>query len=171
MRVGSLETSKSFSGHDHRQPLDAAAFDVVINTRAIQALPDASLRAAAQVHFDALRPGGRAIFGTMNLQGHGRERLEASLEEAGFFVPVRRATKWYREALDSTGLDYAFILGVPRVYAVGEYLDRSKRLAAEARLAEFRAEFERRAEEEWSRTLVRMEDGVSRVAHVVYNTG
>jgi SAM-dependent methyltransferase len=157
--------------HDHRQPLSSSKFDVVINSKAIQGLPEPSLRTAAVAHFIALRPGGHAIFDTMNVQGSGRELLEAALEDAGFFVPLRRSWKWYREALDSTGLEYVFVLGRPRIPAIGEYASSSKRKRAEARLAAFSAEFERRANEEWSTTSARTSDGTSRVAHLVYGTG
>lgn len=157
--------------HDFRDAYAGAPFDCIVNERAFQGLPAPSRVAAARSHFAALAPGRQAIFDTMNVQGAGRDAIELALEEAGFWVPLRRTEAWYRDALAQTGIPFVFILGQPRVPATGAYTRDATRKQAETELAKYRAEYERRANEEWEQTRGRANDGVTKIATVVYSTG
>lgn len=70
--------------HDFRSPFAEQDFDGIINCCAFQGLSPDSMDKAARVHFDALRPGGHAMFLTLNLAPGGR--METSLRQAGFYV-------------------------------------------------------------------------------------
>jgi hypothetical protein len=106
--------------HDFRTPLDVTV-DVIFNIKSIQALPAASMDAAAQSHFAALRDGGLAFFDTMNVQGDRRDLLEDKLADAGFYVPLHSHNKWYRKALADTGIPHMFVLGAPMIPQRDDY--------------------------------------------------
>src|SRR5262249_49745138 len=95
-----------FRVHDFRELLGEADFDLVLNMKAHQALPEMSMQRAAHVFFDALKPGGYAIFDTMNVQGQRRDRLEGTLTAAGFYIPYHESELWYRQRLSETGIPY-----------------------------------------------------------------
>ncbi len=151
--------------HDFRTGApESAAFDAVLNVRALQGLAGSSLDRAARAHFAALRPGGLAIFDTQNVQGERRGRLEDALAAAGFFVPLLGANRWYRAALAATGLPVTMVLGRPIAYGPGSGPEQ-------ARLDALLPEYEQRCAEERVATAERAADAETRTATVVYNTG
>jgi hypothetical protein len=162
----------TFARHDFREALvEQAPFELILNVKAYQGLPDAAMRRAAAVFVAALAPGGQAYFDTVNVQGAERERIESSLEAAGFFIPFRKAERWYRERLDGTGLPYTMLLGRPRVDRHGRFAREARAAHAEETLGSFTAEYERRAESEQVEVAARAHDGRTKIAVVVYNTG
>jgi len=106
--------------HDFRTPLEVT-IDVIFNIKSFQALPKASMKAAAESHFKALRDGGIAFFDTMNVQGDRRDLLEDTLVDAGFYVPLHAHNKWYRKALADTGIPHMFVLGTPMIPQRDDY--------------------------------------------------
>src|SRR5688500_3940487 len=103
---------------------------------------------AARVHFEALRPGGMAIFETVNAHGELREHLEEVLQHAGFHILCNRTERWYRKALTATAIPFIFIMGKPRAdgwadrYRGDSSLLRRQR--DQEKLDSFRTEYEER---------------------------
>lgn len=160
--------------HDFTTGAPTGVFDVVINCRAFQGLSPSAMAAAARHFFAALRPGGAAIIDTINVQGGRRDLLEASLIDAGFFLPFSTSERWYRAQLHSTGIIYSMVLGRPHIPARGqypaehfdEYAQRDRKI-----LESFRTEYKTRlaAEEPTVRKVLDSPEAI--VAHVVYSTG
>jgi hypothetical protein len=171
-REGSLRIAR----HDFREPMDEARFDLIVNVKSFQALHQASMEAAARVHYQALLPGGQALFATMNVQGEQRDRIETILVQAGFLVPYYQTNTWYRKTLDDTGIPYIDILGVPRPWHQDPRYqgpDREERLEADQKiLAGYQQEYRQRLEQEHEATQAFLDtaDDV-RIATVIYNTG
>ena len=169
--AGSLEARV----HDQRTPPGGGPFDAVINVRAFQGLSRDSMSRAAAVMFGALRPGGRAIFDTMNVQGARRTMLEASLATAGFYLPCQKTERWYRETLEATGIEYLMILGRPFVSGWTKYPRASDPSATkesdEQLLRSFEAEYHARLEAERPESEALQTDGRTIAAYVVYSTG
>lgn len=151
--------------HDFRVALDVEPFDVVLNVRAYQGLSTADMRATAKTHIDAVKPGGIAIFDTMNVQGEHRDRIEDSLAEAGFEIPLRDTQRWYRSTLRATGVEFVMILGRPMARS------RSTLTTDQAALNAVSGEYQRRSQDEADRTRERFASSEVKVAHVVYSTG
>ena len=131
--------------------------------------------AKAAEHFHAaLRPGGACIIDTMNVQGHRRNLIEDRLLAAGFYIPLQKSERWYREQLDATGMVYAMVLGRPHILARDQYppglfkefAERDQRI-----LDSFRPEYERRLQEDTAEVEATTNDPRTIVAHVVYATG
>lgn len=157
--------------HDFREGFRQEDFDLIINVKAIQAFPVTDLRAIARVHAGALRPGRRAYFDTQNVQGDRRDQLEQALEDGGFVVPLLALNRWYRRALQETGIPHVFILGQPMIPCTGGYaMGGRKRAADTERLREISAEFERRLASEHEAEQLRL-TADARVAEVIYSTG
>jgi SAM-dependent methyltransferase len=160
--------------HDFTRAGLGGPFDVVINSRAYSQLePDAQARAAR--HFaESLRPGGHLVIDVLNVQGAGRSTLEDNLLGAGFFIPGHDAERWYRDRLDATGIVYAMVLGSPVIPQWDQYPaheDQARREQDQAMLDSFRAEYEARIEAAVPEARRRLDDGVTKIAHVVYSTG
>lgn len=149
-------------------------FDVVISCRAYSQLePDAQQRTARQFE-KSLRPAGQLIVDTLNVQGQGRNLLEDSLLDAGFFIPGHEAERWYRDRLDATGIVYALVLGRPRIPHRDQYPPHQREACKrrdQATLDAFAAEYEARIEAAVPEAKRRLEDGATKVAHVLYATG
>jgi hypothetical protein len=164
-RDSTRPTMLSARQHDFRHPLDADPFDVVLNRRAFQGLSLPDMRAAATIHYRALRQGGWAIFDTMNVQGTRRDDIESTLADAGFAVPLYETHRWYRAALRDTGVDFVMILGRPLVPGA----NRSQ--TDQAKLDAVTAQFHERAQREAVATKATFEAASTKIAHVVYSTG
>lgn len=169
-KYGSFDVAE----HDFTTGPPTGVFDVVINCRAFQGLSPSAMTAAARSFFAALRSGGHAFIDTINVQGTRRDVLEASLSDAGFFLPFSTSERWYRAQLESTGIIYAMVLGGPQIPNRGqypaehfsEYAQRDRKI-----LESFRTEYEaRRVTEEPSVREV-LDSHEKKVAHVVYSTG
>jgi SAM-dependent methyltransferase len=161
--------------HDFRHPFPEHDLDFILNLKAFQALPHPSMARAARVHFDALRPGGWAIFDTLNVQGERRTQIEDTLLQVGFTIPYSRSERWYRQALAETGIPHLFVLGQPFI-ARGDrrYKGRGGKRREEADqkcLGRFRAEYEERQRREQEEMEAVWRDSHTRIAVVVYNTG
>jgi hypothetical protein len=160
--------------HDFTIGPPTGVFDVVINCRAFQGLSPSAMNAAARYFFAALRPGGAAFIDTINVQGRRRDVLEASLIDAGFFLPFSTSERWYRAQLESTGIIYGMVLGRPQIPNRGQYpAEHFNEYARRDRkiLESFRTEYEaRRVTEEPSVRQV-LDSHEAKVAHVVYATG
>ena len=156
--------------HDFRTPYREAAFDLVVNQRAFQGLPRPSMERAAASHTAAVRPGGLAIFDTMNVQGERRDELEGCLVAAGFHVPLFEANRRLRRALAATGIPHVFILGRPMIPAVGPYTDMAKRQADTAVLRDIFTEHQERWPAEYQAERERA-GADAKVASVIYSTG
>lgn len=161
-----------FQVHDFRTAFDAPPIDCILNLRSFQGLPIASMRAAARVHWDALRPGGEAFFSTMNVQGGLRDTIEDVLIEAGFLLPSHESEAWYRKTLRETGIPHFFILDNPIVSRGEQYHGQAKYEQDQQYLRSFKDEYQQRRAAEWERlnTIVEANPDV-KIAHVVYNTG
>lgn len=161
--------------HDQRTPPGGEPFDAVINVKAFQGLSQDSMSRAAAAMFGALRPGGRAIFDTMNVQGARRTMLEDSLAAAGFHLPFHKTERWYRETLEATGIEYLMILGRPFVSGWTKYPRASDPSATkesdEQLLRSFEAEYHARLEAERPESEALQTDGRTIAAYVVYSTG
>jgi SAM-dependent methyltransferase len=81
-----------FVTHDYRQPFVEGDFDLIVNIKAVQRMQEPGLSQALKVHYDALRPGGYAIFSTMNMYKLS-EAMEKTMVACGF------VTDWIRENL------------------------------------------------------------------------
>jgi hypothetical protein len=160
--------------HDFTTGPPTGVFDVVINCRAFQGLSPSAMTAAARTFFAALRSGGLALIDTINVQGRARDVLEASLIDAGFFLPFSTSERWYRAQLESTGIIYGMVLGRPQIPNRGQYPDAHFNEYAQRDrkiLESFRTEYEaRRATEEPSVREI-LDRHEAKVAHVVYATG
>jgi hypothetical protein len=157
--------------HDFREEFQTEAFDLLLNVKAFQAFPAEDMRRIARVHARALKPGRRAYFDTMNVQGERRDVLEQALEEGGFVVPFAGLNRWYRQALRETGIPHAFILGRPMIPRTGEYADDQPRWQRDmARLREVEAEYQARAQKEQVAEQARV-GPEAKVATVIYSTG
>jgi hypothetical protein len=123
------------------------------------------------VHAAALRKGRYAYFDTMNVQGERRDKLEQSLADGGFQVPLMALNRWYQKALNETGIPYMFILGQPMIAGIGEYADRGPKWDMDmARLEEISSEYRCRLQAEHEAEQQRIGPD-AKVAHVIYSTG
>ena len=160
--------------HDFTHGAPDGTFDLVINCRAFQGLSASAMVAAARNFYTALRPGGDCIIDTMNVQGNRRNLIEDSLLAGGFYIPFQKSERWYREQLEATGIVYAMVLGRPLIPARNQYPPEDFRELAERDqqiLDSFRAEYERRQEDESDEVNAMSDDPRAIVAHVVYATG
>lgn len=159
--------------HDFRTPFDDIVVDAILNIKALQGLPEASMRKAAQGHYNALRPGGIALFDTMNVQGERRDQLEDCLVDAGFYVPLHRLNKWYRAALNDTGIPYAFVLGSPIIPQTGQYphkLGTPEHYRDREKLRAIAAEYHTRIDTAYQEEQESVNEETKR-AQVIYSTG
>lgn len=158
--------------HDFRTHYVDEKFELIINVKAFQAFPAVEMRKIADVHFDALKPGGQAIFDTLNVQGERREMVEAALVDAGFYLPFYEATVEYRRRLNETDIPYTFVLGQPIIPAVGEYGDRTKRDLGTSVLREISAEYVRQIDTERKSVTEHYRDyPETKTVSVFYSTG
>lgn len=161
--------------HDLRTSPGGEPFDAVINVKAFQGLPPDSMARAAVATFQSLRPAGRAIFDTMNVQGERRSMLEDSLLAAGFYLPNQKTERWYRGQLDATGIAYTMILGRPFVSGASKYPRQgdptATRESDERLLRSFEAEYDARLADEEAESVARQTDGHTIAAYLVYSTG
>ena len=159
--------------HDFRTSFGDNKVDAIFNVKSFQGLPQASMEAASNTHFAALRPGGVAFFDTMNVQGEGRDQLEDALAEAGFYIPIRNLNKWYRKKLAETGIPHAFILGIPVIPQHHDYPHKHGSAEYERDHEILRAltvEYKSLQEEEYKREQ-EFVDETTKHAHLVYSTG
>lgn len=172
-KLGKADSAGEFTAeaHDFRDEFRREAFDLIFNVKAIQGFKPPDMVRIARSHAVALRPGRKAYFDTMNVQGERRDQLEQALEDGGFIVPLMALDRWYRQALQATGIPHGFILGRPMIPHTGEYLDdRPKWERDMARLREIGAEYERRLPEEDEAEARRIGPD-ARLALVIYSTG
>jgi SAM-dependent methyltransferase len=161
--------------HDFRESLPETDFDLILNLHAFQGLPTPSRNRATSVFFSTLKPGGYAIFDTMNVQGERRDKMESSLTDAGFYLPYHQIERWYRQQLAATGIPYNMVLGRPFV-ARGESQyegEEGKQQAEHDRiiLQSFNDEYRKRLDDESPNVEATVKSGAAKVAYVVYNTG
>jgi SAM-dependent methyltransferase len=155
---------------DFRNSHFNASFDLVINQRAFQGFPRPSMEKVAASHCIALKPGGRAIFDTINVQGERRDELEECLVEAGFYVPFYEANRRLRRELAATGIPHVFILGRPMIVRTGAYMDDAKRQADTDVLRRIFSEHESRLEAQYTKEQERV-TADTKIAFVIYSTG
>jgi SAM-dependent methyltransferase len=174
--LGARGTAEAFAvaEQDFTRETPDGEFDVVINCRAYQGLSASAMQAGAMHFFAALRAGGACVIDTINVQGLRRTLIEDALAGAGFYLPLQKSNRWYREQLDSTGILYWMVMGRPRIpYAkqyqaerFEEFRERDQRI-----LDSLRAEYERRCKEEAAEVEATVRDPATKVAHIVYSTG
>lgn len=173
---GPFDHAESFATAEHDFTLGKpdGEFDVVINSRAFQGLSPEAMSAAARNFFAALRPGGIALFDTMNVQGTWRDVIDDALTSAGFFLPYSNTERWYRKQLGETGIAYMVVLDRPRVIDVDQYpADKEKefRQRDQEILDSFRAEYEAKLAEEELLVQEVLGKGEVKAALVNHNTG
>lgn len=164
----------NFIVHDFRKVFSEKEFDLLINIKAFQGIPKASMIKAAETFFKATKSGGVAIFDTQNVQGEGRTIIEDAIVDAGYYIPGNKTERWYRKVLDATGITYAMVLGRPIVPQWGQYdgkggeeqYQKDKEI-----LLSFDEEYKQRKEAEQSEIEEKLNDGITKIAHFVYNTG
>lgn len=157
--------------HDFRTPYLAEHFDLIINQLAFQGFLPETMREVAAHHYQALRPGRYAYFDTMNVQGERRDLLEETLVEAGFFVPLYELNRWYRRALQETGISHLFIMGRPMIPKTGPYAEDGARWQQDtAVLRAISQEFFERAQAEHAAEIANA-DPEARTAMIIYSTG
>ncbi|MFC1705920.1 class I SAM-dependent methyltransferase [Planctomycetota bacterium] len=71
---------------DQRHPVEGERFDLVFSERALQQMPRGDRRIVIEHHYEALKPGGSAMFAFANPSDEGQAELEEDLGSAGFFV-------------------------------------------------------------------------------------
>ena len=172
-KLGEPDPEGTFAAevHDFRRPFRPETFDLIVNVKAFQAFPPADMVAIAGVHAQALRPGRYAYFDTMNVQGVRRDQLEQALNDGGFVVPLLAVNRWYRQALQQTGIPHMFVLGAPIIPRTGEYAGGGSKWDADmARLREIVAEYRTRMVSEQEAERSRIEP-TAKVAQVIYSTG
>lgn len=159
--------------HDFKSNYLSEKFDLVINVKAIQAFPEVEMRQVALAHLDALKPGGRAIFDTMNVQGERRDLLERVLVESGFYLPFYEASVEYRRRLNETGLPYVFVLGQPIIPWHDEYADNeAKRETDMAVLRDIATSHAERLRSETESVAMRYKNyPETKTASIFYSTG
>lgn len=156
--------------HDFREPYLVAAFDLVINERAFQGFERPSMDRIAASHYAALRPGRRAIFDTINVQGDQRDEFEEALVGAGFYIPLFEANRRMRRELAATGIPHLFILGRPVIPLTGLYRDEVKRQEDTEVLRRIFDENRSRFENEYAEEQQRV-GADAKTATVIYSTG
>ncbi|OQY55606.1 MAG: hypothetical protein B6247_07115 [Candidatus Parabeggiatoa sp. nov. 2] len=82
-----------FLTHDFRESFAEGKFDLIVNKKSFQLLPQESLKKASKTFFEATTVGGKAIFITLNVQGERRSIIEDHLIEAGDKGGEEQATK------------------------------------------------------------------------------
>ena len=143
----------------------------MLNQRAFQGFSGPSTERAAASQFAALRPGGEAVFDTINVQGERRDELEACLVAAGFHVSLYEANRRLRRALEATGVPHVFVLGRPMVPRTRPYeADEDKWRAGMSILRGIYAAYEERLEAEYQAEQRRVGPD-TKVATVIYSTG
>jgi hypothetical protein len=172
-KLGAADPAGSFvvELHDFRTEFRRETFDLIINVKAIQAFPVSDVGRIAAVHAAALRKGRYAYFDTMNVQGESRDRLEQALEDGGFKVPLFTLNRWYRRALQETGIPHMFVLGQPMIPRTGEYADGGPKWDGDmTRLRKISAEYKSRLQTEQEAEQTRIGPD-AKVAQVIYSTG
>jgi hypothetical protein len=157
--------------HDFRQPYRPASFYAILNFASFQGFSNDTMRAVAEVHYNAIRPGCTAIFDTMNVQGEQRDILESALMEAGFHIPMASFQQRLRRALQATGIPHVFIMGRPMIPPKGAYADDPDKLARDtATLHSLLAEFQAGAQSAYEAEQAALTPE-TRTARIMYNTG
>lgn len=149
-------------------------FDVILNTKAIQGLPEEDIKRAARIFFDSTNSGGIIILSTMNVQGNSRNKIEDAFLSAGYFIPNVRAEQWYRNKLDSTGILYAMVLGNPMIPQWGQYENKGGKEQEEKDrelLRSFRQEYQERLKLNYEDDKKNYSPEKDKIAYVIYNTG
>ena len=133
------------------------------------------MKTTAHTFHNALRPGGTAILETQNVQGELRNVLEDALEQAGFYIPSKRSTRWLRTQLAQTGLPFAMILGQPFLLRHHPQYNglggEEQAVHDQARLRRFMPEYQRMREEDNLMDQQVQQQDTQRFAMVIYNTG
>ena len=172
-KLGVVDSAGSCAAevHDFRTDFRQESVDLIINVKAFQGFPVPDMARIATVHAAALHKGRFAYFDTMNVQGESRDQLEQALEYGGFVVPLMALNRWYRNALNETGIPYVFILGQPMIPRSGEYAAGGPKWEGDmARLRKISEEYKTRlqAEKEAEESRVGPD---AKVAQVIYSTG
>jgi len=160
-----------FFVHDFRCDPPETEFDFIENQRAFQGLSRLSMGKAARCYFQSLKPGGHAYFDTINVRGRPKTTIEEVLSEAGFHIPCYRSDCWYRDTLDSTGIEYAFGWNAPYAVEGSGLFGGLRRRFQQKKLDRYHVEYCMRQQREADETEALWSDGKTRVAHVLYNTG
>lgn len=172
-KLGPADSAGSFAVelHDFRNEFHREAFDLIINVKAFQGFQVSDLGRIAEVHAGALRKGRYAYFDTMNVQGERRDQLEQTLEDGGFVVPLLALNRWYRRALNETGIPHVFILGQPMIPRTGEYAEGGPKWDRDmARLRVICTEYRGRLQTEQEAEQQRIGPD-AKIAQVIYSTG
>jgi hypothetical protein len=170
------ESQGSFDAvvHDFTTGPPREKVDAVINVQSFQGLVQSDFHNAAQSHYSALRPGGQTILDMLNVQGDLQNQIEEVLLSIGFYIPFHKAERWYREKLAASGIVHVMALGIPRIPYWNQYDEKDferRREEDQKTLDSFRDEYEARQKAEAPESQAILKDGVTRVAHVVVNTG
>ena len=171
---GRAQGSFAVAEQDFTRVTPEGEFDVVINCRAFQGLSPRGMLVAAEHFHAAIRPGGAAIFATMNVQSTRRDLIEDSLIAARFHIPFQKSERWYRQQLDGTGIVYEMVLGRPHIPACDQYPEgRFSEFAQRDQpiLDAFQIEYERRLQSETDEVNAMVNDPKIVVAHVLYCSG
>ncbi len=163
-----------FLTHDFRESFAEGKFDLIVNKKSFQLLPQESLKKASKTFFEATTVGGKAIFITLNVQGERRSIIEDHLIEAGYYIPGNKTERWYRNVLDATGILYAMVLGRAVVPQWGQYDDKGGEEQATKDKEILRAydkEYLDRKKTEQQEDECVLHDGKTKLAYVIYNTG
>lgn len=149
-------------------------FDVILNTKALQGLPNKDIEKAAKIFFDSNKEGGVFIASTMNVQGLKRTQIENAFLSAGYFIPNVKAEQWYRKKLDDTGILYVMVLGNPMVPQWGQYADKGGKEQEEKDreiLKSYRAEYNERLKLNYEDDKENFRPEKDKLAYIIYNTG
>lgn len=162
----------SFELHDFHECPKEIAFDCILNIRSFQGFSCESQKDIARSHYNALKPGGYAVFEMLEIAHENRKQLEENIYNAGFFIQGYETNRWYRKALNDTGIPYIFVMGIPVIsgYTTKKYQeDKEKRKKDLAILQDLRIEYERRWKEDEEKHKKTLQDSETKIANIVYN--
>jgi len=159
---------------DFRRTNPKEKFEVILNTRAIQGLPNEDIKKTANIFFNSNLEGGIFIASTINVQGSKRTEIEDSFLQAGYIIPNVKADQWYREKLDETGILYAMVLGNPVIPQWGQYEKTGGKEQEEKDkqiLRSFREEYQERLKTNYEEDKNNYRPEIDKLAYIIYNTG
>jgi SAM-dependent methyltransferase len=156
--------------HDLKKSFDEEPFDAVVNLLSFHGFSKEPLEQISKVHYQALRPGGSAIFVMGNVSRAKREFLERPLVEAGFYMPYYEPEAWFREALQTSQIPHRFISGraMVRIDAEPFRSEQAARNKAQETLQKLEAEYNAKMRKEDQVIAKKLEDPSCKVAFVVY---
>lgn len=157
--------------HDFRKPYHIDSFDVILNIRAFQSLSDDALIQAAQTHFNALKPGGQAIFDCINVSISGQLRLEGALATVGFPIHGYENLQWLDAQLRATGFPLVPFFAGMAIPRTGEYQDEEKWRQGMKIIKAINQEYRIRLDKELEAHQLHNSNNVTKSAEMVYGSG